>query len=740
MIQQHAQSNIAAEIFSSRTLRRFTPQQPILQWLAVLSLWLCGSLATESIGQAPQRGVLVPITLPIDDATQRQVEAAANTLRSSALPDAGRQAIILQFGKPGDPVAGGETAFERGLQLARFLTSEKVTDVKTYAFVAGQIQGHAVLPVLACDQIIVAPGASLGAAGINDPSIDPVVQLAYESIAARRNTIPIGVVRAMLNADLELVRISQVDGGDLFLSGPELVALREQGKVWKEQQLSPRGELAQFVGSQMRTYRWATHEVRDLDEMANVLGLIGINESQTPTALNAVAVLAELSGPINRRRMRRIRNNLSDAIQQRDVKQVLLHVNSAGGDLNESLQVGGFISNLPKQGIRTTSFVESQAIGDAALIALASQQVYMTPDATLGGPGAAAIDSAALDDLQEAIDQIAGSTGRSTALLRGLLDRELEVFEYSDARTGRVAYFTSDEHTARDDAGRWTRQRQVTLADGISSEQALQLGMITGIEPDLQQVSQAIGLQSVPKRLDERRIVNFVENLGRQVWLPRLLLFVGFFMLSVEIGAPGIGLPGFISLVSLLLFFWIQAAGGTAEWLEIFLFVGGVLCLAAEVLIFPGFGIFGIGGMVMLVASLVLVSQTFVFPSNAYQYNLLTGNLIGVLAAIGGMIGGGLALRWMLPQLPFFRHLMMVEDEEEKLIRAENEAIVHWDHLIGQRGLTATPLVPSGKARFGEELIAVVSDGPMIDAKRGVVVKEVHGNRVVVEETDQEDV
>ncbi|QDS87164.1 hypothetical protein EC9_13410 [Rosistilla ulvae] len=732
MFQQHSRR---MRTDGNRTLPRW--RSFLLGWVAFCLA--CPLTESPTLGQDVQRGVLVQVALPIDDATQRQVESTINTIRSTATAEAGRQKLVLQFGKQGDQATGGETAFERGLQLARFLTSENATDVKTIAYVAGSVQGHAVLPVLACDQIVVAPGASLGDAGIDQASVDPVVMLAYESIAQRRRTIPIGAVRAMLDADLELVRISQVDGGDLFLSGPELAELRDQGKVWKEEQLAAPGELANFVGSQMRTYRWATHEVRDVDELATALGLSRISDSQSPNLGEVNAVLAEISGPINRRRGRRVRNNLSDAIQRHDLNLVVSHVNSAGGDLNESLELASYFANLPAQGIRTAALVDPQAVGDAALVALAAQQVYMSPEANLGGPGAASFSAAALDDLSEAIDQIARSTGRSPALLRGLLDRELEVFEYLDARSGRVAYFSSDEHAARDDAARWARQGAVALADGISAEQALQLGLITGIESDLKQVCRKVGLKDLPQRLDERWIVNFVESLGRQVWLPRMLLFIGFFMLSVEIGAPGIGFPGFISMVSLMLFFWIQAAGGTAEWLEIFLFVGGVLCLLAEVLLFPGFGIFGIGGLVMLVASLVLVSQTFVLPSNAYQYNQLTGNLIGVLVAIGGMLGGGLALRWMLPQLPFFRHLMMVEDEEEKQIRAENEAIVHWDHLQGQRGIATTPLVPSGKARFGEELIAVVSDGPMIDPQRPVIVKQVYGNRVVVEELIDDD-
>jgi membrane-bound serine protease (ClpP class) len=52
--------------------------------------------------------------------------------------------------------------------------------------------------------------------------------------------------------------------------------------------------------------------------------------------------------------------------------------------------------------------------------------------------------------------------------------------------------------------------------------------------------------------------------------------------------------------------------------------------------------------------------------------------------------------------------------------------------LLGRRGVTFTPLGPSGKIRLGERLLDVVADGEFIDRGVDVEVVEVHGNRVVV--------
>ena len=61
-----------------------------------------------------------------------------------------------------------------------------------------------------------------------------------------------------------------------------------------------------------------------------------------------------------------------------------------------------------------------------------------------------------------------------------------------------------------------------------------------------------------------------------------------------------------------------------------------------------------------------------------------------------------------------------------------NEAMVHWEHLLGETGRTTTRLSPAGKVRFGTKVYDVVSDGEMLDADSPVKVIEVSGNRIVV--------
>jgi membrane-bound ClpP family serine protease len=227
-------------------------------------------------------------------------------------------------------------------------------------------------------------------------------------------------------------------------------------------------------------------------------------------------------------------------------------------------------------------------------------------------------------------------------------------------------------------------------------------------------------------------VLTFVEWLA-DPRIASLLLFVGGFALLFELSTPGATFPGFVALVCFLLFFWSKFLHGTADWLEILLFVGGLLCLAIEIFALPGFGIFGFGGGLMLIASIVLASQTFVLPTNAYQLRQFPVSILMMAAGMAGGVVSVLMIRRFLPDTPYFNRMLLRPprpEEREELSR--REALVTLEHLQNKRGITATPLVPAGKVQFGDDLVDCISNGELIAKGTAVVVEEVAGNRVVV--------
>ena len=115
-----------------------------------------------------------------------------------------------------------------------------------------------------------------------------------------------------------------------------------------------------------------------------------------------------------------------------------------------------------------------------------------------------------------------------------------------------------------------------------------------------------------------------------------LLLFVGIAALYAELHAPGIGIGGFIAGLCFLLFFWSKYLDGTAGWLEVLLFAAGIVCVLLEIFVLPGTAIFGLGGGLLIIASLILASQTFVLPHNEYQFRQLRDTMLGAVGRGGG--------------------------------------------------------------------------------------------------------
>jgi len=217
-----------------------------------------------------------------------------------------------------------------------------------------------------------------------------------------------------------------------------------------------------------------------------------------------------------------------------------------------------------------------------------------------------------------------------------------------------------------------------------------------------------------------------------------LLLLIGFSALYCELQMPGIGAAGFVALLCLVLFFWNRFLGGTVQWLDVTLFLTGCACLLLELAVIPGFGIFGLGGVVLVVASLVLANQTFLVPTSmeqlrqlAYSAGLVFGAMLATVLLVGS-IGPHLA------KVPLLRHMFLVPLDRRQVAEIRRrEMLVDWSNLQGQKGVTVTPLKPSGKVQFGEQLVDVVAQGEMIPPGVEVVAVEARANRVVVARADE---
>jgi hypothetical protein len=393
------------------------------------------------------------------------------------------------------------------------------------------------------------------------------------------------------------------------------------------------------------------------------------------------------------------------------------------------------LSGLDSSEVRTIAYVAGEARADAALIALSCDHLIMSTEATLGGEGMHEPSADEIADLRAAIREIATDKARRWSLPVALIDPEIVVHRYTLEGTNVAEYFSAEELAEQQDPQRWHQGPEQTMPDetlvvrGVDAEQ---LGLARDVVDNDEELKQLYQLETEPVALEPNWVDNLVEVLASPQ-VAGLLLFVAGFALIGEISSPGLGVAGFISAVCFVIYFWSQSLNQTAGLLEILLFLTGVACVVAEIFLIPGIGVFGFGGGLLILTSLILATQTFVIPRNDYQFQQLSYSLSMVLATMAGMGVGMFVLRKYIDTAPILKHVLLnppTGDELEE--RQQREAIVDYSHLLNCEGTTTTPVAPSGKAQFGKELVDVISDGEFLSRGAQVKVIDVQGNRVLI--------
>jgi membrane-bound serine protease (ClpP class) len=211
-------------------------------------------------------------------------------------------------------------------------------------------------------------------------------------------------------------------------------------------------------------------------------------------------------------------------------------------------------------------------------------------------------------------------------------------------------------------------------------------------------------------------------------WIAAILVAVGLIAILAEIKAGASGLGILVSFVSLGLFFLAGITMGLASWVDVLLALLGLLAIAAEVFVLPGFGVAGIVGIGMLGAA-ILLSMLGPAPT--------PGDVAQALGALGAavVVTLSVAYAWIrkLPTSKRFRGLLL---QDRMHSSAGYISSVSRTELIGEAGVALTALRPAGMAEIAGERLDVVSEGEFIAAGTPVTVTRSDGYRHVVRAAD----
>ncbi|MFG0244944.1 MAG: hypothetical protein ACF8MF_02695 [Phycisphaerales bacterium JB052] len=236
------------------------------------------------------------------------------------------------------------------------------------------------------------------------------------------------------------------------------------------------------------------------------------------------------------------------------------------------------------------------------------------------------------------------------------------------------------------------------------------------------------------------KLVRFMVSPGVRFVLIALFLIAVF----VELVTAGTGIAGAVAIGALALLIGPGALIGLSGWWEIIAIVVGIICIAIEAFVIPGFGIFGIVGFIALFGGLIgtFVSAGGSLSSPAMQKQLMTGSVTVLLAFVTAGVAWWLIVRNM-QNLPLFDKLVLsgasgVGGMPQKSML---HAIVLDDGSVrvGSEGVTTTPLYPIGQADFDGQIEDVYAAFGMIERGVRVRVTSATKMRIEVEEISEDD-
>ncbi len=696
-------------------------------------------------------GRLVRVGLPIESGDDARIRSSIERTIEPLGEQTPRHVLVLEFYVKPNAERGRQEEYAQASQfgpayeLAKYLS--ELSRVQKIAYVPTLATGHAVLVAMACDEIHMAADATIGAAGVAEEGIvDPVRRSGYNVIFERRRTIPLAIALGMLDSDLVVYRV-ETDAGRDFVLAEDLGEFRKTRLVKGEPTaIIERGQFGKFTGTEGRNLGFVKFLPRSREHLATELELASDSLEEDPSLGDEWrTLLVRLEGPISDQLATKTIRSMDDEIATRDVNFICVRIESGGGDPASSERLANYLAGLDAGRIRTVAYIGSEARADAALVALACDHVVMQSGARLGGTPAYEIGENEIQRIRQSVaTSLAPAKGRNWSLVASLIDPSIEIYRYSrqGERDVLVEYFSPEEAAEREELDGQPWQQGEAIKRGgapLDADAALarQLRLATHVVEDFNQLKTLYNIDDELVEAESNWATELIEALAHP-GLAWLLLAVGFGAMYIELHTPGLGVAGFFSGMCFLIYFWSQFLTGTAEWLEVLLFIGGVMCVLMEILVLPGFGVFGFGGAVMILSSLILASQTFIWPDNAYQMSEFRDSLMVVGLGVAGCIGIAVALRKVLPRAPLLGRVVLMPPEGAAAadIR-QREAIVDLGFLVGQRGVMTTPCSPAGIARFDDELIHVVSDGDFIARGSDVIAIEAHGNRVVVQSAER---
>src|SRR5687767_447376 len=417
-----------------------------------------------------------------------------------------------------------------------------------------------------------------------------------------------------------------------------------------------------------------------------------------PAQSKTVVYVAPIEGIIDLGLAPFVRRVVEEA-EKSGAAAVILKINTFGGRVDAAVLIRDTLLGAK---VKTVAFIDKRAISAGALISLACHVIVMGDGGTIGAAtpvqvggqrtGTQPTDEKTLSYVRKEFRSTAEFRKRPPLIAEAMVDPDVAIPGLIDK--GKLLTLTTNEALEH------------KLADfrGDTVEELLKRLGLEGAE-----------VRSVSENWAEQ-LVRFLTH----PILSSLLMTVGMLGIIVELRTPGFGVPGALGITSLALFFWGHWLVRLAGWEEVLLVALGLVLLAVEIFVTPGFGLTGIIGIVALLGGLSLS-----LVGAGATIALILGAITRVVVSLGIALAASIVLLRFLPRLPFGRDLILNTGLDTAIGYASApESDRQW---LGKSGTAVSPLRPAGIADIDGTRVDIVSQGEWIEAGAPIEVIRVDG-------------
>jgi membrane-bound serine protease (ClpP class) len=380
-------------------------------------------------------------------------------------------------------------------------------------------------------------------------------------------------------------------------------------------------------------------------------------------------------------------------------RAAVLDIETPGGRVDAAQRI---VNSVTDAGIPVYAYINHRALSAGALIALSAERVFMRPASIMG-----------------AATPVTGEGQRAPEKIISAMRSEMRTLAEARGLDPRIAEAMVDEDV--DIPGLVARGQLLTL----TTDEAVRVGFASRVDDwdGLLAAVQLEGARTQPTTVNwAERIVRFVTN----PLVAPLLLSLGFLGLLVEIKTPSFGLAGAFGLGALALFFGGHYIIGLAGWEEFILLGIGLVLLGVEIFVVPGFGVFGIAGIIALLGGIYLsmIGHLALRTDYIEAAYVLSGSLLLLV------VTSWVAFRLLPRSRRASASGIMLNDAFTR--EGGYVASTARLELQGATGVAVTDLRPAGAGEFAGERLDVVAESNWISAGTPIRIVRSEGYRHVV--------